>query len=87
MTPEKARQAIDTQIALNPAPTRPAGRKAPTGRLSRWFSLTKAKLAKFIEKARAYFNDATVMSAGEGGWAPEEIRSAGMSGNLLAKSA
>jgi hypothetical protein len=83
ITPERAREAIDAQIDRNPAPARPAGRKAPTGRLSRWFSSTKAKLTKFIEKAWDYFNDAAVMSAGKGGWSPEEVRSAGMSGNLL----
>lgn len=83
ITPEKAREAIDKQIAQHPAPARPAGRKAPTGRLSRWFSSTKAKLAKFIEKARSYFNDAAVNSACEGGWSPEEIRSAGLSGKTL----
>lgn len=83
ITLEKAREAIDTQIAKNPAPARPAGRKAPTGRLSRWFSSTKSKLAKFIEKARDYFNDAAVTSAGKGGWSPDEVRSAGLSGDLL----
>lgn len=86
ITPEKARQAIDNQIAAKPAPQRPAGRKAPTGRLSRWFSSTRAKLSRFIEKARAYFNDAAVMSAGKGGWSPEEIRSAGLTGDLLSRA-
>lgn len=86
ITPEKARQAIDKQIAAKPAPQRPAGRKAPTGRLSRWFSSTKAKLSRFIEKARDYFNDAAVMSAGKGGWSPEEVRSAGLSGKLLERA-
>jgi hypothetical protein len=83
ITPERAREAIDAQIDRNPAPARPAGRKAPTGRLARWFSSTKSKLAKFIEKARDYFNDAAVTSAGKGGWSPEEVLSAGLSGDLL----
>jgi len=83
ITPERAREAIDAQIDRNPAPARPAGRKAPTGRLARWFSSTKSKLAKFIEKARDYFKDAAVTSAGKGGWSPEEVRSAGLSGDLL----
>lgn len=86
ITPERAHQAIDKQIAQHPAPARPAGRKAPTGRLSRWFSSTKAKLARFIEKARDYFNDAAVMSAGKGGWSPEEVRSAGLTGDLLSRA-
>ncbi len=83
ITPEKARQAIDNQIAAKPAPQRPAGKKAPTGRLSRWFSSTKTKLAKFIDKARDYFNDAAVRSAEKGGWSINEVKSAGMSGPLL----
>lgn len=83
ITPEKARQAIDKQIAEKPAPKRPAGKKAPTGRLSRWFSSTKTKLAKFIDKARDYFNDAAVRSAEKGGWSINEVKSAGMSGALL----
>lgn len=83
ITPEKAREAIDKHIAQHPAPARPAGRKAPTGRLSRWFSWTKAKLTRFVEKARDYFNDATVMSADKGGWTPGEVRSAGLSGAIL----
>lgn len=86
ITPEKARQAIDKQIAQHPAPARPAGRKAPTGRLSRWFRSTRAKLSRFIEKARDYFNDAAVMSAGKGGWSPEEVRSAGLTGDLLSRA-
>jgi len=86
ITPERAREAIDTQIANNPAPARPDGRKASTGRLLRWFKSTKAKLAQFIEKARDYFNDAAVMSAGRGGWSPEEVRSAGFSGDLLGRA-
>jgi hypothetical protein len=52
----------------------------------RWFKSTKAKLAQFIEKARDYFNDAAVMSAGRGGWSPEEVRSAGFSGDLLGRA-
>lgn len=83
ITPEKAREVIDAQIAQNPAPARQVGRKASTGRLSRWFSSTKAKLTKFIEKAWDYFNDAAVLSAGKGGWSPEEVRSAGFSGEIL----
>lgn len=83
ITPDRARQAIDKQIAQHPAPQRPAGRKAPTGRLSRWFSSTRAKLSKFVEKARDYFNNAAVMSAGKGGWSVEEVRSAGLSGSIL----
>ncbi|QBM19242.1 hypothetical protein MARI_33880 (plasmid) [Marinobacter sp. JH2] len=86
ITPERACQAIDSQIAQHPAPIRPAGKKAPTGRLSRWFNSTKAKLSKFIEKARDYFNDAAVMSAGKGGWLPEEVRSAGLTGDLLSRT-
>lgn len=86
ITPEKARQVIDKQIAQHPAPQRPAGKKAPTGRLSRWFSSTKTKLAKFIDKARDYFNDAAVRSAGQGGWSTQEVRAAGMSGDLLTKA-
>lgn len=83
ITSERACQAIDSQIAQHPAPQRPAGRKAPTGRLSRWFNSTKSKLAKFVEKARDYFNDAAARSAGQAGWSAEEARSAGMSGDLL----
>jgi len=83
ITPERARKAIDAEIDQNPAPARPAGRKAATGRLSRWFNSTKSKLAKFIEKARDYFNDAAVMSAGKSGWIPGEVRSAGLSGKIL----
>ncbi|NWN92957.1 relaxase/mobilization nuclease domain-containing protein [Marinobacter adhaerens] len=86
ITPKKAREAIDKQIAQSPAPARPAGRKAPTGRLARWFSSTKSKLTRFVEKARDYFNDAAVRSAGQGGWSTEEVRAAGMSGDLLAKA-
>ena len=86
ITPERAHQAIDKQISQHPAPVRPAGRKAPTAQLSRWFSSTKAKLARFIEKARDYFNDAAVLSAGKGGWLPEEVRSAGLTGALLSRT-
>jgi len=83
ITPERARGAIDQAIRQRPAPTRPAGRTAPTGRLSRWFSSTKMKLAEFVDKARDYFHDATTQSAGKAGWEVDEIRSSGLSGGLL----
>ncbi len=83
ITSERARGAIDQAIRQSPAPTRPAGRKAPTGRLSRWFSSTKMKLAEFVDKARDYFHDATTQSAGKAGWEVDEIRSSGLSGGLL----
>jgi len=80
---EQARKAIDDQLTENPAPARPVGRRVATSRLSRWFSVTKAKLSRFIDKAMSYFNDAAVRSADKAGWAPDEIRSAGLSGDLL----
>ena len=86
ITPEKARQAIDKHIAEKPAPSRPEGRKVPTGPLSRWLAATKTKLAKFIQKARDYFNDKATESAMKGGWNPDEIRGSGFEGDVLDRS-
>lgn len=80
---EQARKAIDDQLAKCPANARPSGRRVSTSRLSRWFSATKATLSKFIDKAMSYFNDAAVRSADKAGWALDEIRSAGLTGDLL----
>ena len=83
ITPQRARQAIDRQIAEHPAPARPEGRKVPTGPLSRWFAATKMKIARFIQKARDYFNDKATESAVSSGWKPNEIRGSGFEGGAL----